>query len=300
MDLTQLRYFRAVVQAGSLTQAARRLGISQPSLSVAIKKLEQELNTTLLLRNARGVEPTSTGLELILHTQQAFDVLDKARDRISGLENQEMGNFRIGCHESLGAYFLPGFLYDFLQEAPGIEVTLFNATSAEVRRAVIERQIHFALVVNPLAHPDLVCVDLFEDQVAIFAPAEDIDGMSTPPSQAELQALMQKKPIIYAGRVMQSHQILTGLSDRKLLPSRMLDCGDLEMVKSLTLGGVGLGILPARVAAYGHGGKIRLIHPELPHFDDKISLLYRGDMHRTRAALKLKNALVYYGKNRMN
>ena len=80
------------------------------------------------------------------------------------------------------------------------------------------------------------------------------------------------------------------------MPRRTLSCGDFELVKSLTLAGVGVGMLPRRVAAYGHPGKLTRLHPDLPFFPDVITLVYHGEMHRTRAAMRLKDALVAHGK----
>jgi DNA-binding transcriptional LysR family regulator len=76
----------------------------------------------------------------------------------------------------------------------------------------------------------------------------------------------------------------------------MLSCGDLELVKSLALAGIGVALLPRRVAAYAQEGRLVRLHPELPVIPDVISLVYRADMHRTRAAMRLKDALVAYGK----
>ena len=79
------------------------------------------------------------------------------------------------------------------------------------------------------------------------------------------------------------------------LPARLLECGDLELVKSLALAGVGVALLPRRVAAYGQEGRLRRLHPELPHVDDTIHLVFRGDLHRTRAALKVKDLILEHG-----
>ena len=81
-----------------------------------------------------------------------------------------------------------------------------------------------------------------------------------------------------------------------LVPTRLLSCGDLELVKSLALEGIGVALLPRRVAAYGQEGKLVRLHPALPHFPDIICLVYRADLHRTRAAVRLKDALVAHGK----
>jgi DNA-binding transcriptional LysR family regulator len=102
--------------------------------------------------------------------------------------------------------------------------------------------------------------------------------------------------MIYADRVGQCHEILEKLSQMGLTPERRLVVGDLEIVKSLALAGIGVALLPRRVAAYGHEGRLVRLHHSLPFIPDTISLIYRADSHRTRAAMLVKDALVQYGR----
>jgi DNA-binding transcriptional LysR family regulator len=293
LELNQLRYFQTVARCGSLTQAARLLKVSQPTLTVAIRNLEERLGTTLLLRDRSGVQLSSTGQELLRACDELFTLLERTEQRIQGMETEEAGSFVVGCHESLGAYFLPRLMRDLLRDAPRIEISLWNGTSAAVRQAVIDREVHFGLSVNPLPHPDLVLVELFKDAVDIFiarelAPAQEV--------LAAAQELIRRGPLIYAGRVSQCQELIGRLAAEALLPVRMLSCGDLELVKSLALQGLGVALLPRRVAAYGHEGRLVRLHPALPFIPDTIYLLYRADLHRTRAALRLKEAIVAYGR----
>ncbi len=289
MDLTHLRYFRTIAQCGSMTAAARVLRVSQPTITVAVKNLEEELKTTLLLRNRSGVTLTKTGEELVRHAHDVFDLLDRAEKAIHGLETEEAGRFVIGCHESLGAYFLPDFMLRILEDAPRIEVTLWNGTSAAVEEAVVGRQVDFGLVVNARPHQELVIVDLFKDAVDVFVAAHLL-------ANASPKELLRDRPLVFAGRVEQCRSIIEQLASAGLLPSRLLSCGDLELTKSLALAGVGVALLPRRVAAYGQRGKLVRLDPDLPFFPDKISLIFRGDSHKTRAAARLKEALVAHGK----
>jgi DNA-binding transcriptional LysR family regulator len=284
-----------IARSGSLTAAARALKISQPTLTVAVQNLEENLGTTLLLRSRSGVTLTSTGRELLRHAAEIFALIERAEERILGLETEEVGRFTFGCHESLGAYFLPSFLREFLADAPKIELALANATSAAVREAVIARQVDFGLVVNPIPHPDLVLVDLFKDAVDVFIAASTL-----PAGQAlELEAAharLRTGPLVYAGRVPQCDDLISRLAAFGLLPTRMLSCGDLELVKSMALEGIGVALLPRRVAAYGQEGKLVRLHPALPFIPDTICLLYHVDLHRTRAALRLKDAVISHGR----
>lgn len=281
-----------------MSAAAKGLRVSQPTLSSAIHQLEKQFKSTLFVRDHSGVTLTSTGEELQRHALQIFTILDQAEERIFGLETGSEGRFVLGCHESLGAYFLPGFMAEFLKAEPRISLSLWNGPSAQVQQSVVDRKVHFGLVVNPPPHPDLVIVDMFRDAVDLFV-ADTVVAEKTgaaPLSFREAGARIESSPLIYASRIFQCLEIIERLTAHKIAPRQLLSCGDLELVKSLTLADVGVGLLPRRVAAYGQQGRLRRLHTELPFFPDTICLLFRGDLHRTKGALRLKEALIAHGK----
>jgi DNA-binding transcriptional LysR family regulator len=322
MDLRDLRYFAAIAASGSMTAAAKALHVSQPTLTVAMQNLEEELKSQLLVRERSGVRLTVTGEELLKYANDVFHLLERAEQRIKGLESEDEGTFIIGCHESLGAYFLPDFFARFLRDHPKIELLISNETSANVRDSVIERRTHFGLVVNPHPHPDLVIVELFHDAMDVLV-AEDAPPPSRPltslmtelgsggevaegdraswvdsgdPAFIAAKHRLLSGPLIFAGRVTQCQELCDLLAAQGLMSTRKLVCGDLELVKSLVLAGIGPALLPRRVASYGHEGQLVRLHPKLPFIPDTICLLYRADMHRTKAAIRVKDDLVSYGK----
>jgi molybdate transport repressor ModE-like protein len=298
LDPTQLRYFVAIAKHGSITQAAKEIGASQPTLTVALKSLEEQLETTLFFRERTGVRLTSTGDELLKLTQELFELMDRGEARIRGLEREDRGTFVIGCHESLGSYVLPSFMQAFLKDNPGIDLRLHNATSEETVAAVLGRDVTFGLVVNPHPHPDLVLVELFRDTLDILTSAANVPLADD--SEAALRAamdLLRAGPLIYVERIEQCQDLMNQLAAEGLLPTRKLACGDLELVKSLALAGVGPALLPRRVARYGHFGQLVRLHTSLPAIADTIFLVYRADMHKTKAALRVKDALVKHGRS---
>jgi DNA-binding transcriptional LysR family regulator len=315
VDLRDLRYFDAIAKSGSMTGAAKALHVSQPTLTVAMQNLEEQLGTQLFLRERSGVRLTATGEELLSHAHEVFRLLDRAEQRIKGLEKDDEGTFVLGCHESLGSYFLPDFMAPFLRAHPKIELLLSNESSGDVTTSVIERRTHFGLVVNPHPHPDLVIVELFHDAMDVLV-AEDAPPPSRPLSELEQDAMTGDRvswvdtgdpafvaakhrllagPLIYAGRIGQCRELCDRLAAAGMLPTRKLVCGDLEQVKSLALAGIGPALLPRRVGAYGHEGALVRLHPKIPFIPDTICLLYRADMHRTKAAMRVKDELVRYG-----
>jgi DNA-binding transcriptional LysR family regulator len=292
MELTPLSQFLAVAEHGSMSAAARVLNVSQPTLSLAMKNLEEELSTTLFHRDSRGVSLTSAGRALRGAAQEVFETLERARVVIGGLESDDVGELVVGCNEALGAYFLPEFLSRFLAEAPRIQVSLWNGSSGATREAVLDRKVDFGLVVNPDPHPDLVMVELYRDGIELYVAGRE------PVIQNRMQAFLRVRqgPLIAATRIPQVRDLMARLRADGALPDRILDCGDLHLVRSLTVAGLGVAFLPRRVALDGPPDSLRRLHPGLPGFPDTIFLLYRADLHRTRAALKLKDALVAYGR----
>jgi DNA-binding transcriptional LysR family regulator len=290
VDLELLRSFQEVARRGSITAAARVLGVSQPSLTAAMQRLERDLGTVLLLRGRAGVTVTDTGRALAREAEEILSVVARAEQRIRGLEEDERGRFVVGCHESLGAYFLPAFMRAFLREAPGIDLVLWNGASASVRDAVIARDVHFGLVVNPSPHPDLVLREMFDDAVDFFS------AEPTARTLAAAHERVRKGPLVHASRVGESRALIATLEAQGVVSPRSLACGDFEMVKSLVLEGIGVGVLPRRVAAYGAGERLARVHPQLPHFADAIHLVFRADLPKTGGARRLKDALLAHGR----
>jgi DNA-binding transcriptional LysR family regulator len=294
LNSTSLAYFVRIADLGSLTAAARELRVSQPSLSVAIRKLEEELDTTLLVRGRRGVTLTATGEALLRHARHALRTLDDARQEIHGLESEPRGDFVVGAHESLAAYCLPRFMASFLRTHPGIRLSLWNGNSREVERVVVEREVDIGLVVNPTQHPDSIVTTLFHDRVELIAAATLVRRVR----KAGIGELLASQPLVYVPVLRQVQYILGALSKQGLAPSQHLPCSSMELVKSLVIDGVGIGILPYRVATHGvASGRLVAVSRELPSFDDSIALVRRFDMHQTAAARLLLDALREHGRS---
>ena len=295
MDLRQLRYFQAVAAAGRIGEAARQLGVSQPALSMALGKLEREVGALLLDRDHRGVQLTPAGRELLGAVEQAVNVLEDGRQRIAGLADQPIGRLVVGCPAALGSYFLPGLVGPLLAAYPRIELVLWTGSSRQVEAAVLEREVQLGVVSHPLAHPDLVLVDLFADEVRVVGDLA-APGADGPLSLSAAGRIVRGQPLLYAPHVPQALDIVTQLESRGYAPARRVEVGDVHLVVELARAGLGLAILPARVAGHGGGPPLAPIHPRLPSVADTIRLVYRGDTQRTRAATLIKDALVAHGR----
>lgn len=291
MELYQLRYLLAVARAGSFTGAARELRTSQSTLSTAVAKLEESVGAALFLRTRDGVVPTEAGALLLDRAAALLAQVDRAVEELRDLETAIRGRFVIGCHDSLGAYFLPPLLRGFHERLPAVELQIWNGSSMEVRDAVVRREVHFGLVVNTLPHLDLVLVDCFQDEIQVL-------GLEGPcATLAEAEAVLKRGPLVWPARA-PFDDVVRRLASRQLVPERRLPVGDLGLARSLALAGIGPAVLPRRVAEAGEDGppRLRRLHPDLPAFRDQIHLVWRADLHRTRASARVREEILARGR----
>jgi DNA-binding transcriptional LysR family regulator len=293
MHLTDLRYFQAIARTGNLSQTAQLLGVRQPTLTVALRRLETELGTTLCFRDRSGVSLTTAGKALLQYVTDALAVLEAGRQHVLTLESDESGDFVLGVPVALGGYFLPSFLPEFFRAAPRIDISLWTGTSRAVQQAILSRDVPIGLVVNPVPHPDLVLLKLFYDATEVFIAASGPEAPDATTWETAASRLCTG-PLVYVTYMSQAQALCERLAAMQLLPTRQLRCGDLELAKNLALAGVGVAILPRRVATAA--GRLRCLHPTLPLMPDVVYLAYRVDWHRTRAATRLKDALVAHGR----
>lgn len=128
MDFRQLEYFRAVVEAGSVSQAAKDLEMTQPPVSHAIAKLEQELDVLLLERTAKGVRPTQAGLYLLARGRRLVADRDRAVETLRMMGTGVVGDLAIGVEPMVINELIADVLAEFLVQAPGARVRLKDVT----------------------------------------------------------------------------------------------------------------------------------------------------------------------------
>ena len=165
---TDLIYFTEVVKTLNITRAAERLGITQPSLTQALHRLELEVGVPLLFRSKKGVTLTPAGKRLSSQTMILMNQWEKVRGQALASMDEVQGRFRLGCHPSVGSYALPSVLPGILREYPNLEISLIHQLSRHVFEAVVSMEIDMALVINPPKHPDVIIKKLLRDEMTLW------------------------------------------------------------------------------------------------------------------------------------
>jgi LysR family hca operon transcriptional activator len=171
MELRHLRYFIAVAEEGSLTNAAeRRLHTAQPSLSRQIRDLEIEVGVTLLERRARGIELTAAGRVFLDHARLALLQVEMASEAARLAVRPERASFVIGFLTGHEVVWLPPALRVLRDELPDVEITLSSQSSPELAGALMRGKIDVAFLRREVQVPGLVFKFLTKEPLVVVLP----------------------------------------------------------------------------------------------------------------------------------
>lgn len=274
-SFSDLTYFLEVVATGNISRAADRLGITQPSLSAAMKRLEDSLGVLLFTRSRTGVHLTKAGKDLSLKARVLLEDWNRIRGEVSKKENSLSGEYVIGCHPAVAMYSLGLFLPKLVQNFPELEFKLIHDLSRKITERVISHEIDFGIAVNPVKHPDIVINELCTDEVTFWT--------ANPPSKT--QSLDSRNGVVVCDPELSQSQVLLGqLRKNDVGFRRQIQSASLEVIADLAAAGVGVGILPARVAGRLGSQRLKRLNEKAPKVSDKICLVYRFDTQRTAAS----------------
>ena len=172
MDLQLLRTLLAVADTGSITQAADRVGVTQPALSRRIQQLEAHLGAELLARGRKGAELTAIGRLVEIEARVLIDRYDHMREQIRALQGLEGGTVRIGGGATAVSFVLPKAIAAFQHDYPTVHFQLKEAGSAEVAEDVRTGRLELGLVTLPIQARELRIEPLFTDRIVLVAPRD--------------------------------------------------------------------------------------------------------------------------------
>ena len=171
MDTRQLAAFCAVVERKSFSQAAERLGVTQPAVSLQVRSLEKRLGRRLLDRSGRRVEPTEAGLALYRGAQRMLALEGQLIDELEAGEQGELrGALEVGASTGPGSTVVPVLLCEFQRENPGVAVSLSISDTQSVVDRVAERELELGVVGAARRHRGVVFEPFFRDEVVLACP----------------------------------------------------------------------------------------------------------------------------------
>jgi DNA-binding transcriptional LysR family regulator len=243
MDTRQLAAFCAVVERKSFSQAADRLGVTQPAVSLQIRSLEQRLGRQLLDRSGRRVEPTEAGRRLYASAQRLLALEDQLLEEIEAdNEGAITGTLELGASTGPGGTVVPLLLCEFQELHPDVRVRLTVSDTQTVVDRVAERSLELGIVGAGRRHRGVSFEPFFRDEVVLAVPAKHkFTGktISLDDLQGEHLIVMQEGAGVR--QVIEDELRREGKRLRDLDVS--LELGLQESVRSAVLGGHGIAFI---------------------------------------------------------
>jgi DNA-binding transcriptional LysR family regulator len=285
MDTRQLAAFCAVVERKSFSQAAERLGVTQPAVSLQVRSLEKRLGRKLLDRSGRRVEPTEAGLALYRGAQRMLALEGQLIEELDAGEEGELGGtLEVGASTGPGSTVVPVLLCEFQRENPGVAVSLSISDTQSVVDRVAERELELGVVGAARRHRGVVFEPFFRDEVVLACPP----GHRFAGRSVSLEEL-REEPLIVMQEGAGVRQIiedeLRGLGLRLRDLDVRLELGLQESVRSAVQAGYGVAFI-SRSAVESELAAGTLTSARVEGLDAKreISLVRAAGRTATRAA----------------
>lgn len=173
MTIIQLQYLIEVANCGSFSGASERCFVTQPSLSMQIKALEDELGVVLLDRSKKPVIPTDAGNVVIAQAQETLRAYNYIRESVAELKGETSGKLRLGVIPTIAPYLLHKFIPDFVKEFPRVELEIREMITADIIEALKHDNIDAAIVASGTCRDGIVEHDLFSDRFYAYVSPEN-------------------------------------------------------------------------------------------------------------------------------
>ncbi|MGZ8983450.1 MAG: LysR substrate-binding domain-containing protein [Methylotenera sp.] len=244
MTLSELRFVVAVAKERNFRRAAEKCFVSQPALSLAIKKLEEDLGVVIFERSRTDINPTPIGEKIIEQAIRAIEEVAHIREIAKQGNNQLGGAFRLGLIYSVGPYLLPEIIPILRHTAPDMPLDVEENLTVQLEAQLKSGVIDAAVVALPFDVPGIKIMPLYDEKYVVMVPVEHPWA-----SRKSIQAkeLANENVLLLNSDHCYSHQVLQACPElsRK---GQVLQGNSLETIRNMVASNLGITVLPCSAA----------------------------------------------------
>ena len=246
MEITQLEFFLRVVEEGSFSKAAERVYRTQPAVSLAIRRLEEEVGAPLLDRSQKTPALTDVGRVVHDYARRIVSLRDQAREAVAEVRALQRGRVRIGANESTSLYLLPDLILEFRERHPNVLVEVFRHASQQLPREVVERNLDFALMAFEPADGELESFPVLKDElVLIMSPSHRLAGRES----VSIEELGAESFLAHNVRAASRQRVVETFAEHRTPLNIILELSTIETIKRFVQREVGIAIVPRMCVA---------------------------------------------------
>jgi DNA-binding transcriptional LysR family regulator len=282
LDLAQLEIFLCIAEEKSFSRAAEKMLRTQPALSIAIKRLEEELGEPLFDRSSKSGTLTEAGRILLSYAQRMINMRDEAKDAISELRGMFRGRLTIGANESTSLYLLPKLLLEYRRRHPQIKIEVFRNISEKIPSEVLERNLDFGFLSYDPMHPSLQSLEVHRDElVLVVPPKHHLAGRK----QVTVKDLGNEHFVAHNVKTPARTRIFDFFAQHRTPLNISIELATLETIKEFVKLDVGLAILP-RLAVEEEikSGELVEVPVKGMKIEKTLRLVYRREQTLSHAA----------------
>lgn len=278
MELRQLKYFQTASHLRNITHAAQRLKVSQPNITVAIKKLEAELGILLIDHSQKPLTLTPEGAVFLKRIEVAMRNIDDAVLEVNDYKQLQKGTIKIGIPPMMGAYLFPKVFSCFRKLHPNLDVLLYEEGSLSILEKLENDELDFGIIIVPEPARNLNVLKMSRNQLMICVAQDSKLAAKTAITPADIAKsdLIMMKEGSYLREFVQKK-----LSSLKISPHTVLESGQIVTIKGLVAHNVGIAFLLDFICEDSPG--ITAVPFHSPIFVD-IGLAWKKDRYVSKAA----------------
>jgi LysR family hydrogen peroxide-inducible transcriptional activator len=250
MELHQIRYFCAVARTASFTRAAHQEHIAQPSLSLQIRKLEDELGTKLFDRLGRTVRLTQFGEAFLPRAEAIVRQVFAAKHEIQQMAGTAQGKLVIGAIPTIAPYFLPAHLTRFARDFPHVQIRVVEELTSDLISLLHQGAIDFALLALPVPAAHCACHELFREPLFLVVPSQH--RLASLQEASLLQAENDPFLLLKEGHCFRQNT-LSICRNGQFQPNVVFECGQFATILAMVAAGAGVSVVP-QMAVNKSGG----------------------------------------------
>jgi LysR family hydrogen peroxide-inducible transcriptional activator len=295
MTLTELRYIVAVARERHFGRAAEACFVSQPTLSVAVKKLEEELGIALFERGAGEVSVTPGGQTIVEQAQRVLEEAARIKDIAAAGRDPLAGPLRLGAIYTIGPYLLPKLVPILRRNAPAMQLLIQENFTHRLGEALKSGQVDAILIALPFEEPGIATQALYDEPFFVAIPKGHAwEGRKRVTSE-ELTSeslLMLGEGHCFRDQVLEICHTVRARERTRL--SRTVEGGSLETIRQMVAGGVGITVLPATSIGAGssNADMIRILPFARPVPVRRVGMAWRRSFPRPEAIEALRKAIL--------
>jgi LysR family hydrogen peroxide-inducible transcriptional activator len=294
MTLTELRYIVAVARERHFGRAAEACFVSQPTLSVAVKKLEEELAVTLFERGAGEVSVTPPGQKIVEQAQRVLEEAARVHEIAAAGRDPLVGPLRLGAIYTIGPYLLPKLVPIMRRTAPSMPLHIQENFTHNLSESLKNGEVDVILIALPFDEPGIATRAVYDEPFLVAVPKghdwEERKRISADELTRE-SLLLLGEGHCFRDQVLDICNVMRAKERSSL--ARTVEGGSLETIRQMVASGVGVTVLPSTsIGAGGTGDLIRILPFSRPAPTRRVGLAWRRSFPRPEAIEALRKAIL--------